>query len=267
MNKENKKLEDKTGVNTMIIVLIIMTLILFMKLISAAPNGATINFTKSSSFGAQDSTMSIDAYAGNVTEINIYGASITQSWQGYYGNVSGGFELADGAGNIFYNWSSISSSGQIYASVNSSIIWTNIECFNFTANGSYYDDSANRGGYSLFGMNSSQLDSIYNIDSNNVDGVENTFIFNNHRTFYCNGLRFDSGKCHNIKIMNSTGDGVFEEVLLYAPDNKQVVFASLLQPKTIGFDNLPHDFQMMVLDDGHGTNTAPTTYFFYIELG
>ena len=45
------------------------------------------------------------------------------------------------------------------------------------------------------------------------------------------------------------------------------IFVSLIQPNTIGFDNKIYDFEMMVLDDGHGSNTEPTTYFFYIELG
>ena len=60
----------------------------FLNYIIAAPSGASITILNSSGFSA-DSPTAIEAIAGNVTEVVIGGVSPTQSWQGYYGNISG----------------------------------------------------------------------------------------------------------------------------------------------------------------------------------
>jgi len=49
--------------------------------------------------------------------------------------------------------------------------------------------------------------------------------------------------------------------------SNRTVFASLLSDDALGFDSLPHDFEMLVLEDGHGADTATTSYFFFVELG
>src|SRR3990167_1096282 len=58
-----------------------------------------------------DPAGSVNAQAGNVTELNIFGYSITQTWQGYFGNVSGTIILADANDKVMYNWSLASSEG------------------------------------------------------------------------------------------------------------------------------------------------------------
>ena len=71
----------------------------------------------------------------------------------------------------------------------------------------------------------------------------------------------------STQVFNASGSGfdnVFEEVLL--SDGTNTVFAALLEEDMSGFDGSSHDFQMMVLENGHGTDTDTTPYFFYIEL-
>ena len=47
----------------------------------------------------------------------------------------------------------------------------------------------------------------------------------------------------------------------------QVIFASIIEEASVlGFDDRDHDFEMLVLEDGHGTDLATTTYYFYVEL-
>ena len=53
---------------------------------------------------------------------------------------------------------------------------------------------------------------------------------------------------------------------MYEPTTYSVVFASLLNENVLGFDNNPHDFEMLVLENGHGTDTSPTTYYFYAAI-
>jgi hypothetical protein len=235
---------------------------------NALPSGAGVNFINSSRYVNNDASSSNhSAVAGNITEILIDGSSTSQSWHGYFGNVSGGLSLQDVSSNMFYNWSSASPNGEVFASVNDSIIWTNIQCFNFTANGSYADDSANKGATSLYGMNVSILNSLYSIGDNDPDSVNGTFNSFSHPQFFVNSLQFGINECPSVNILDNVGQGVFEEVLLYSPDSRQVVFTSIIKQNTIGFDSKPHDFEMLVLEDGHGEDTDTTTYYFYLEIG
>jgi len=245
--------------------------ILVISLSSALPFGAQTTVVNSTRAPA-DSPSSVQAQAGNVTELNIFGYSITQSWQGYFGNVTGTIQLTDGSDNVFYNWSLASPQGEIYASTNSSIDWAYVQCFNFSAAGTYADDTAQAGATSLYGTNLTQLESAFNIGSTDVDGVNETFTLlgaGTHDLFYTNSLQFSEGECPNTRVFSDAGTGEsnkFEEALLYEPTTRSVIFASILDQDLAGFDSRTHDFEMLVLEDGHNADTATTTYYFYVEL-
>jgi hypothetical protein len=251
-----------------ILILLVLPLSLAIR-----PFGA--NYTEEDTGSAPtDPPQGIPAQAGNVTELNIFGFSTTQSWQGYFGNVSGAIQLGDGNDNIMYNWSLASPEGEIYASTNDSLQWSNVQCFNFTALGTYLDDSGQSGGTSLFGKNLSQLESEFGIVPDDADGVDETFIYgpnepDTHNLFYTANLEFTNGECRSTRIFSNAGKGEnnkFEEVLLYDPDTKSPIFVSLLNEDEVGFDSATHDFEMLVLEDGHETDTSSTMYYFYVEL-
>ncbi|RMD67436.1 hypothetical protein D6817_01665 [Candidatus Pacearchaeota archaeon] len=235
------------------------------------PSGASVSVVRSERAPA-DSAGSVPAQAGNVTELNIFGYSVTQAWQGYFGNVTGTIELADATGNVLYNWSLANPAGEVYASTNSSISWTNIQCFNFTADGTY-TGSETPGATNLHGTNLSQLESQFNIAPDDVDGVDETFTLlgaGTHDLFYTANLEFAEGECPNTRVYSASGTGVpnqFEEALMYEPTTASVVFAALLEPGSVqGFDSNDYDFEMLVLEDGHATDTSTTSYYFYVEL-
>ncbi len=234
---------------------------------AAAPSGVTnINQINSTS-AVSDTPASHNALAGNVTEITIFGITTTQTWQGYYGNVTGVIQLADSADNVMYNWSQLNPNGEIYASRNGTVAWSYIQCFNYTANGTYCNDDTNRAGATSFcGMNLTQLHTNYNISSDDVDAVNNTFTLNNHALFYTGSLNFSLGECKNMKVYNSTGVGAFDEALLYEPTGRSVIFTSILQRDANGFDSKTHDFEMLVLEDGHNGDVSTTAYYFYMEI-
>lgn len=215
----------------------------------AAPNGAgTVTQEASSSGPAAGTPANHSAIAGNVTELTISGNSITQSWQGYYGNVSGAIRLADASGNPMYNWSLATPSGEVFASTASSITWASIDCFNWTADGP-------------------ALETSFNIDDS-ADGINETFSDASlHAAFVVGSTNFIANQCMSTYVYGSTGAGVageFEEVLLH--DGTNTVFTSLLEDDLSGFDSAAHDFEMLVLEDGHLGDTSTTPYFFYIEL-
>jgi hypothetical protein len=68
---------------------------------------------------------------------------------------------------------------------------------------------------------------------------------------------------YNASGVKSTTN--FAEVLL--SDTSNMIYTSVLEQKAVGFDNRPHDFEMLVGENGHGGDMNPTTYFFYLELG
>jgi hypothetical protein len=255
-----------------IVLLLVALLVLSANTVFAAvPYGANTQVINVSTALA-DLAGSDNAYSGNVTEINLYGFSTTQAWQGYYGNVTGTIQLADASDNIMYNWTTANPKGQVYASTNSTINWIYIQCFNFTAAGTYAVDTANAGGVSQFGTNLTQLEAQFNINYTDVDRINETFVFNGvggHQPFYTANNHFAEGECMSTRVYDAEGTGTitnFEEPLLYEPTTASVIFASILEQSTNGFDQRPHDFEMLVLEDGHGTDVAATTYYFFVEL-
>ena len=234
--------------------LIIFSLIIFQVSLTLAVQPFGANYTEINSTRApMDTAESIQALAGNVTEININGFSTTQSWQGYFGNVTGTIQLADASDNQMYNWSLASPEGEIYASTSSSISWENIACFDLAGN-------------------HSALETLFGIASDDVDGVNETFFdTGTHDEFFTNNVQFVAGDCASTEIYDDTGTSVdnhFEEVLLTdSSADTQIIFTAILDEEDVaGFDGVFHDFEMLVLEDGHGTDTSTTTYYFYVEI-
>ncbi|MFH1801874.1 MAG: hypothetical protein ABH864_00310 [archaeon] len=266
-------MEGKSNLAALLLVVVLVAGFLFLAtdVLAVQPNGvSTISEIRSES-ASNDSAGNDTAIAGNITELSITAYSTTQAWQGYIGNISGAIRLADASGDVFYNWSSASPSGEIYASTNVTVQWTNIQCFNYTANGSFISTGETAGGTSLYGMNLTQLEAEYGINSNDADGVDATFTdANSHAEFFTAGKQFTAGECVSTDVFDSNGigtDGNFEEVILYEPTTTSVIFTSLIESGSVdGFDNQDYDFEMLVLEDGHGTDTDTTTYYFFVEL-
>jgi len=256
----------KTKITLSLLIILILT---STPLLQAAPNGASITAGPSERVSSGQAS-NHSALAGNITELTIFaGDGASQSWQGYYGNVSGGLSLGDNSDNIMYNWSLVTPSGEVYASTNSSVTWANIQCLNFSATGTYTDESGNGGTTNQDGTNATILENEYGFSSSDLDGIDETFAVNNHDLFYTSSLEFSADECKSLQLFNNESqveDGSFEEIILYEPVTKSVVFTSILEDSKLGFNNKAVDFQMLVPENGHGTDTATTTYYFFIEI-
>ena len=259
---------------TPVFFLIAVIILVFIKGVYAViPSGAVPTSINNSTM-TPDEPVAVAAIAGNVTEINFHGFSVTQTWQGYFGNITGTIVLADQSKNMMYNWSVTNPRGEIYASTNDTINWQYLQCFNYTADGTYNSsDLSNPGNTSQHGTNLTQLESMFNIPLDAADGVNKTFNLigetDGHDLFYTNNIEFSQGQCPSTRIFGPDGSQnlrEFEQVLLYEPSTASIVFASLLNHNLLGFDNRTHDFQMLVLEDGHGTNIDTTTYYFWMEI-
>ncbi len=214
--------------------------------LAVEPFGATITPGTSDRAPMDAPDSDPNAIAGNVTELTVFGYSITQAWQGYFGEVTGTIQLADSSDNILYNWSLASPEGEIYASNASTINWASVDCYDEASNMSFFEN-------------------MFGIETIDVDGINETFNLNDHTEFFTNNIQFTAGTCDNTKLYNSAGVGTFDEVLLVA-EGKKLVFTSILLEDADGFDGVTHDFEMVVLENGHGTDTDTTTYYFWVEL-
>ncbi|MBR9705068.1 hypothetical protein GOV12_06665 [Candidatus Pacearchaeota archaeon] len=254
-------------VSGMLLIMVVMLGSIVLIYAAGVPSGATLSPQKNET-APSDPPGIISAFAGNVTEVNIAATSTTKTWQGYYGNVTGVVELTDGNNNTLYNWTVDSPNGEIYAANDSNIVWTNIMCFNLTANGTGCNDgTTNRGGSSPCSQNTSQWNLAFGVnETRDVDGLNETFNRKDHDLFYTNSLEFASGECPNTRLHNDIGDEYFQEILLWSPERNATVFASKIYNNDDSFDEKTVDFEMIVLEDGHGTDEAITTYYFYAEL-
>ena len=70
---------------------------------AVAPFGASVT-SGSPETAPADAAGAVPAQAGNITELMINGFSTTQSWQGFYGNVTGTIQLADADYDFLYNF-------------------------------------------------------------------------------------------------------------------------------------------------------------------
>jgi hypothetical protein len=139
--------------------------------------------------------------------------------------------------------------GEVYVSRNNSINFTSLSC----ANNSMITNE----------------ETVLAINSSSSDGINTTFRQRVHRSFVIGGAGLISNStCFSISTyindasQSSSENNVFQEVLL--SDGTNLVFVSILEDSTVGFDSGTYDFQMIVPDN---PTEISTTYYFYAEIG
>ena len=210
------------------------------------------------------------ATAGNVTEFNTNGSSITQTWQGYFGNITGMIVLGDANNNTLYDWYMASPQGEIYAVRSANIpAWYNVRCSNDAE--IIAEDVA-----------------LQNNESVAEDSVNNTFVVGGapdqlarfptadftYPTFYVANVTIPLNTCPVATMYNNLREPspYFKEVLLsdqaLAPIIYTGIIAHTINPyaESMGFDKRTHDFEMIVGEDGHYNDLVTSTYWFYLEL-
>jgi hypothetical protein len=198
----------------------------------------------------------VNAQAGNVTQLTINTTVVTKRWQGYFGNITGEITLDDANGNTMYNWAQgdISAVGEIYAANDSIGDWSDVICLNFSSIGDGTD------GGSL--LNLTKLETVYNMDENDKDGINETFYSTEDVIV---GLKSLLGCPATYLYQNNAQvEGTWNETLLTENQTTTIIYASEVSPDTIGFDGNIYDFQMIVGENGD--DPTSTAYYFYVEL-
>jgi len=221
------------------------------------------------------------AEAGNISAVAINATTATRSWQGYYGNVTGDIVLQDSSNHTLYNWKEVEPRGEIYAAINTTINWATIRCFNHTADGGMTWKIAST-------ISATTEHSRMNMGNTDPDAINATFNASRHPAFSVGTVRINQSECYSTRTyVNSKAQTAvdithedFIEVLLTdgaptAGGTNALVFTTFIENRNayndtdpIGFDGVKHDFQMLVLEDGHpGTGEdSPTQYYFWLEL-
>ncbi|MFH1916373.1 MAG: hypothetical protein ABIJ21_03855 [Nanoarchaeota archaeon] len=225
------------------------------------------------------SPKSTPAEAGNVTELVLNATSVTKSWQGYYGNISGQLILQDAQNNTLYNWNDAEPQGKIYTSTNSSVAWGQIRCFNFTAGDP--DADVGNGTYVGSDINASTENARFGLLNTDPDTINVTFNWTNHTRFNVGTVTIHEQTCPTTwtYIGNVSQAKDFTEVLLTDGSvsdggSNALVFVTFIEndennaSDPIGFDGTPYDFQMLVMEDGHteATEDTQTNYYFWVEI-
>jgi hypothetical protein len=228
--------------------------------IPTQPEGPTTINIDETSRREPSAASTIEALAGNVTQLSIVGNTVTQTWQAYYGNVSGTITLDDALNNTIYNWALASPEGEIYASeAPIDFTYGNIFCYDFNMT----DD-----GYSDFNT-LAEYEALLGLEDDDADGIDETFAeSNSYDPFYVASSYLNS-TCPTTQMYNQSevsDPDTFQELLLYDNSSNKLVYTSLLEKDALGFNNQYWDFEMIVGENGHNGDTTTTTYYFYVEL-
>jgi hypothetical protein len=193
------------------------------------------------------SAASIATVGGSFTTMLLNVTSQTLRWKAYVGNVTGKITLDDSTSKTIYDWTPAAIAGEVYATRASSINWTAIGCAD----------------PSVIAAEQTHM----KLD-NASDSLNRTFNLTIHKTFYVGVQLIANSTCPAIATyVNDTAQAPsenanFQEILLNSSTN--LIYTTLLEPGTLGFDLNRYNFQMIVPEDA--TTNTPTPYFFYVEL-
>lgn len=239
------------GLNQRTVVLLGITLMICVTLLGSVALADPINplskDVRNSGRGTVGgSPVSIDAQAGNVTAVNIHGETLTDVWQGFYGNITGSITLENAGGAVFYNWSLAQPTGEIYTARISSPTWSNVVCANLT--------------------HIQSEESMLSINDNKADGINETFTWTTHDAFTIGSTSFVADYCnYTTNGFNGTGaqNVSWDEIMLWENGSSAPVFATIIGQNFNAFDGNLADFETLVPTN---TTLALTTYYFFVEL-
>jgi len=230
----------------LVIVLIFLISVSFASSVPTAPVAPT--YVSNTTYTSGIVNRSIDA-KGTITTITMSATQQDYKWKAYVGNVSGKLALANANGVAIYDWNTGTVTGEVYVSRFSNINWGSVNCVDQPS------INAEQTGISM--------------SSSAADSINATFNATNHRAFnvsttLVNGCRSTATYINGLpQSMGPTAS--FQEVLLRDTGTGNLVYTSLINAATAGYNNQNYDFQIIVGENESAT--VPTMYYFWVELG
>lgn len=212
------------------------------------PTGAEIFYNVTTTAPAAPAGSLVTA-GGTFTTLVLNGTFQTQKWKAYVGNVTGIIVLSDSNQFTIYNWDLVSISGEVYVSRNDSVSWSSVTC---ALQSDIYAE-----------------ENYLNINSSSADSINKTFNQSIHKAFYVGTILIQNSTCRSIAtFVNDTRQAPSEDadfqMIMLKDSSDLVVYASILEDKSLGYNLNPFDFQLIVPEDE--TKIEPTPYYFYVEI-
>ncbi len=245
INEVNKKVNKKKAV--LLVILILLCLSTYSIVYANQPIAPTGIANVSIEAPVQAEGYVLNTSGGTITNADINATTQNFRWKGFVGNISGKMALMDGSFSALFSWDIVTVSGEIYATRSPSVIdWSTIAC----ADNSMIETEQ----------------TALNITTSKEDSINNTFSASTHSQFYVGSVKMSANTCRAITLnVNNTKQSTdFQEVLL--KDSSSIVYASLLENSTYGFNNQSYDFQMIVAENALEGAQSNTAYYFYVEL-
>jgi hypothetical protein len=220
----------------------------------AIPQGATVSVGKPQTKNFS-SPGNVTAAGGNITEVNVTVESQTRAWQGFWGDVNGSLVLQDAAAFNFYTWTLFTVTGEVYASRDNAVQFTNIAPNNNcstdnTLTGFNFADSANN---TFINNSNVQIQVGFVTINATTSCAVYTYVNSSPQTSFFQTIQLTSlaNFVNDSNVSNMTG-------------GNNTIFATNIENQTLsGYNTDPHGYQLLVpVDRTAGLNT----YFFYAEL-
>jgi hypothetical protein len=211
----------------------------------STPEGVNYTILDSQTKADQSGTQ-ITAQGGNITTLNVASITKTKRWQGFVGNISGQLTLDDAANATLYSWNVTNISGEIYASRNGTIDWTQIA----VQNDCEVDED-------LTGKGSDRVSKTFDPSANTVNFSVGTIQINSSTA--CAAWPY-------INDSKQTTTKLFENIILTrdtTPNGNKSIYVGILQNGVAGFDGQQYNFQLLVPVN---KTSGFTTYYLYAEI-
>jgi len=240
-------MKDKTRILTagLLAIMFILTVALFVR---GDPVGGEIqlNFTSYRSVSPDNRSDE----GGTINTINVQAVQQNAAWKAYVGNISGSLVLDDSSDKSIFEWSLSSLTGEILASRSGSLTWSSLSCASEAV---------------LLAEHSA-----LNMGQGDVDNINKTFSWSNHKTFTVAGNTLTGNSCSALgTYINDTAQAdsataYFQEILVN-DSSSNLIYVAELETNLVGYNNVStFDFQMLVADNDQAGQI--TTYYFYVEL-
>lgn len=219
--------------------------------VNGAPDGVSASITSNETKTAT-SAYNLNISGGRIATINITATTQNPRWKGFVGQVSGTFTLDDATGSTLFDWSIASIGGEVYATRNSTTrSWSDVKC-----------------------ANTSLLENENSVMSHTSadDNISKTFNDTTHSEFFVGSVNISLNSCPtlNTYVNNASQDSTFQEIALSDStnftDGGTLIYATIIETDSTGFDNETYDFQMIVPEDGSPGFSGQTAYYLYVEL-
>jgi hypothetical protein len=228
--------------------IILLGLILIAFTVHAlAPSAPTSVINSTLNLAEPKASSEISTAGGTITNLTISVTTTNPRWKGFVGKINGTLGLFDDSLSSLYSWAVESTTGEIYATRNSSVpYWSSIICAS--------------------PLIIAKEELALNITSSNIDSINSTFNKTLHNEFYVGIEKINADSCPSIALnVNSTTQTTeFQQVLL--SEGSSLIYASLLEDSAYGFNNQTYDFQMIVPEIGLDGSHASVPYYLYLEL-